>query len=254
MPFLQNASNLHELLLNDNNIQSEVFNELFRALRGSPIKHLNCDNCGIEAIQIDSDCSPKHLTTLRLNDNSINAEGCRGLAKLLQGRDSTITEIHLHNSNIDNEGVAILVDALQNNTSLKMIDLSGNGGISKEGQKLCLKLVNDVSSIKAALQSNNSLKCIRVEVLQSDEEIEIYIGMATSTNRNYEGDPEVAGRAKVIQTHLNSGRRAELADLLGVHHSLYSEINPLHLPEVLSLVGHSLGQGELYVALKASIA
>jgi hypothetical protein len=58
------------------------------------------------------------------------------LEKLLQGRDSTITEIYLHNSNIDNEGVAMLVDALQNNTSLKMIDLSGNGGISKEGQKL----------------------------------------------------------------------------------------------------------------------
>ena len=138
MPFLQNASNLHELLLNDNNIQSEWFNKLFRALRDSPIKHLNCDNCGIEAIQIDSDCSPKHLTTLRLNDNSINAEGCRGLAKLLQGRDSTITEIHLHNSNIDNEGVAILVDALQNNTSLKMIDLNAATAAYQKKDKSCV--------------------------------------------------------------------------------------------------------------------
>ena len=35
---------------------------------------------------------------------------------------------------------------------------------------------------------------------------------------------------------------------------MYGEINPLHLPEVLSLVGRRHGQGELHVALKASIA
>ena len=35
---------------------------------------------------------------------------------------------------------------------------------------------------------------------------------------------------------------------------LYDEINPLHLPEVLSLIGQHQGQGELYVALKSSIA
>ena len=58
----------------------------------------------------------------------------------------------------------------------------------------------------------------------------------------------------MIQTQLNSAIRAELADLLGVHHSLYSEINPLHLPEVLSLIGRHHGQGELYVASKSSIA
>ena len=85
MPFLQNASNLHELLLNDNKIKSEGFYAVFRALRDSPIKHLNCDNCGIEAIQIDSENIPKHLTTLRLSVTGsmlINVVGwqncCRG--------------------------------------------------------------------------------------------------------------------------------------------------------------------------------
>jgi len=34
---------------------------------------------------------------------------------------------------------------------------------------------------------------------------------------------------------------------------LYSDINALHLPEVLALVGQHHGQGELYVALKSSI-
>jgi hypothetical protein len=58
----------------------------------------------------------------------------------------------------------------------------------------------------------------------------------------------------VIWTQLNSERRAELAKLQGVDRSLYSEINPLHLPEVLTLVGLRHGQEELYVALKSSIA
>jgi hypothetical protein len=36
--------------------------------------------------------------------------------------------------------------------------------------------------------------------------------------------------------------------------ALYSEINPLHLPEVLAMVGRHHGQSELYVALVSSIA
>ena len=34
---------------------------------------------------------------------------------------------------------------------------------------------------------------------------------------------------------------------------MYSEIDPLHLPEVLALVGHYHDQGEVYVALLSSI-
>ena len=93
-----------------------------------------------------------------------------------------------------------------------------------------------------------------MEILDEDEEIQTHIDMATMINSKHKSNPEAADRAKMIQSQLHSSKRAELADLLGVNHSLYSEINPLHLPEVLSLVGHSHGQGELYVALKASIA
>ena len=39
----------------------------------------------------------------------------------------------------------------------------------------------------------------------------------------------------------------------GVNRSLYSEINPLHLPEVLSLIGKRHGQGDLHVALSSTI-
>ena len=60
--------------------------------------------------------------SLDLDGNNINADGCRGLAKLLQGANATLTTLRLENNEIDDEGVAILVDALQNNTSLETLD------------------------------------------------------------------------------------------------------------------------------------
>mmetsp|Transcript_16208 Transcript_16208/g.32626 ORF Transcript_16208/g.32626 Transcript_16208/m.32626 type:complete len:470 (+) Transcript_16208:202-1611(+) len=261
VPFLQNANNLHELLLCDNNIKSEGFNAVFRALRDSPIEALNCDNCGIEAIEIDSDYSPKHLTTLRLNQNRINADGCRQISKLLQGGGAILTYLHLRNNKIDDDGVAILVDALQKNVSLQILDLMSNEGIFAEGRKLCLKLVNDVSSITATLHSNHTLTSLDVEdmnpdgSLDADDEIQRHIYEATEINSIYEGvsNPEAAGREKLIQTQLHSEKRAALCRLQGVDHSVFSEIDPLHLPEVLSLIGRHHGQGELYLALKSSI-
>jgi len=256
VPFLQNANNLHELLLCDNNIKSEGFNAVFRALRDSPIEALNCDNCGIEAIEIDSDYSPKHLTTLRLNQNRINADGCSQISKLLQGGDSTLKRLFLRNNKIDDDGVAILVDALQNNASLQILDLMSNEGIFAEGRKLCLKLVNDVSSITATLQSNRTLQELNVKNQndQNDMLIQQHINKAAHINAENGNDAEAAGKEKVIETQLHSVKRAELARLQGVTRSFYSEINPLHLPEVLALAGRHHGQGELYVALKSSIA
>ena len=57
-------------------------------------------------------------------------------------------------------------------------------------------------------------------------------------NEAYLKCPEAAGREKVIQTQLHSERRAKLVEIQRVQsQSLYGEINPLHLPEILSLVG-----------------
>ena len=172
----------------------------------------------------------------------------------------------------------ILVDALQRNTSLTTLNLRGNDGISKQGQTIMLKLVHDISSIKATLQSNHTLKFLSVKYVpyhssltfgslndsdsdeegpNPDDEIQRRINMAVDINKRHERVAAGAGKEKVILTQLHSDKRAELADLQGVDHSdhsVYGEINPLHLPEVLSLIGQHQGQGELYVALKSSIA
>ena len=171
VPFLQNTNSLRELYLHSNNIQSEGFNLLLRTLSNSPIEKLGCCECGIESIEIDSENIPIHLTHLNLHDNRINADGCRGLAKLLEGEDTTLTDLYLDNNKIDDEGVTILVDALRTNRSLLDLSLRFNDGISDQGQIMLLKLVNDVSSIKAALQSNHTLWYITVNLSDEKEHI-----------------------------------------------------------------------------------
>mmetsp|Transcript_17193 Transcript_17193/g.24324 ORF Transcript_17193/g.24324 Transcript_17193/m.24324 type:complete len:324 (-) Transcript_17193:427-1398(-) len=252
VPFLQNASNLTDLCLSDNNIQSEGFNTLLRALRVSPIAELDCSNCGVDSIEIDNEHIPRNLGKLNLTENAVNANGCRELAKLLQGEDTTLEHLLLGKNNIDDDGVAILVDALKNNTLLKTLNLQGNDDISNQGKVMLLELVNDISSIKATLQSNHTLE--ELEYDSDEDEIQTHIEMATEINRlERTTGAGAAGMEKVIQFQLQNIVRAELAALQGINHSVYGEIDSIHLPEVLSLIGHHHGHGELYVALKSSI-
>ena len=143
-----------------------------------------------------------------------------------------------------------MVSALQNNKSLKTLDLCLNSGISRHGNIMLLKLVNDISSIEATLQSNRTLEFFRLDV---ENRIQRCIHFATKIN-SYTSSLEAAGREKVIVTQLHSVIRAKFTEIQGVNHSVYSEIDPLHLPEVLALVGCHHGQKELYLALKSSIA
>ena len=264
VPFLQNTDNLTCLVLDNNNIQSEGFNILFRALSDSPIETLNCSSCGIESIDIHSNHIPRHLIRLYLHGNRIRSDGCRELAKLLQGGDSTLKDLVVSDCKIDDDGVEILIDALQNNKSLKKLDLGGNKDISNQGLVMLLKLVNDISSITATLQSNHTLENLYVYWSEPDEinvayyqqryKIQQHIIRATAKNKIVGGNPQAVGREKVIQFQLHSENRAELAALQEIEHSVYSEIDPLHLPEVLSLLSRRpYAQGELFGALRSTV-
>ncbi len=187
LPFLQNANNFKALDLSENNTQSKGFNTLLREIHDSPIKRLDCNSCGIDSIEISNEhihhrhllslslsensinnhgcrelAKLPYLRTLRLNGNNINTNGCRELAKLLQRRDSSLRSLDLQNNKIDDEGVAILVGALQSDESLENLYLEGNEGISNQGLVMLLKLVNNISSIKATLQSNHTLRSLKV--------------------------------------------------------------------------------------------
>jgi Ran GTPase-activating protein (RanGAP) involved in mRNA processing and transport len=248
--FLHNAQKLRILDISHTNLQSDGFNFLFRALHSSPIEELDCSNCGIESIEIDSDFIPKKIKVLKLSYNIINADGYRGLATLLEWGDTTLNLLNICHTQIDDHRLKILVNALNKNTSLRSLILMGNDGISEQGRIMLLKLVNDVSSIKATLQSNHTLKNI-TERFDNDD-IQQRIKIALDINRA-EDSPEAAGIEKVFRTQLCSVVREKLAAIQGIDHSVYSEIDPLHLPEVLSLIGQNLGQEELFVALKSTI-
>lgn len=210
------------------------------------------NGCGIKSIEIDGDNVPKTLTQFYLYDNSIDTDDCYELVKLLQGH-SMLNSLDLEYNNIDDEGITVLANALQSNTSLQYISLRGNK-FRDEGIASLLKLVNDISSIKATLNSNHTLHSIAVgnEVTNV---IQRHIHAATKINRENRNNTVAAGRAKVIHTQLDSTKRAELAHLQGVDRSLFlcSEIDTLHLPEVLALVGKSHGHSEFFLALQSSV-
>lgn len=262
VPLLHSTSTLQFLTLNDSNIQSEGFNILFRALRNSPICSLECKGCDIDSIEIGNDEFPRNLQQLWIDDNNINADGCRELAKLLQGGDATLETLSLSNNRIDGDGVEILASVLQNNTSLKYLDLVRNR-ISVEGNVKLLKLVCDISSMEATLQTNCTLHTIYVD--EDAEEIQEWIDYACS----YVGEDKEeiqqcidyanrfdSNREKLIDTQLHSMRRVDLCRLQGIERSnaaFYGDFDPLHLPEILALVGRTHGLAELHVALKSSI-
>eukprot|EP00984_Skeletonema_dohrnii_P007119 scaffold2565_cov98-Skeletonema_dohrnii-CCMP3373.AAC.1 len=153
---------------------------------------------------------PPNLSVLSMCHNNINADGCRELAKLLQGE----------------------------------ID-ENNGGITNNGLKLLLKLVNDVSSINSTLQFNHTLQTSGLSALNKDSapnEIEKQIRHALVINQENADDSAAAGREKVVSTQLNSLTRKELCRQQGIDEcNFYSQINDLHLPEVLSLVARTHG-------------
>lgn len=114
VPFLQNTNNLKELDLQNNDIQSEGFYTLIRALQNSPIDHLNCSRCGIESIEIENEALPKKLENLYLSDNWLRQDGIQGLMTSLQ--DSNVTWLDIGGNNVTSEGFSLLFEALRNSS------------------------------------------------------------------------------------------------------------------------------------------
>eukprot|EP00985_Skeletonema_marinoi_P011780 scaffold5591_cov148-Skeletonema_marinoi.AAC.9 len=260
--FLQNSNDLSSLDISGNNVTSEGFGLLLREMKlsDSPIAILICDRCGLDSIKIDDAFIPTRLKSLNLCDNSINADGCCEIAKLLQTRSSSLIELYLECNLFRDEGVAIIASALKNNATLKFLDMHNDAEeITMEGLKMLLELVNDMSSINGTLQSNHTLQHLDLSPHKVDDTdlIRQQIENALEINCEHEDNPAAAGKEKVIQTQLNSQKRSELCHQLGIGQRkavLFSEIKSIYLPEVLALISRHHGQGELYEALVPSIA
>lgn len=161
------------------------------------------------------------------------------------------------------EEVELLVDSLKHNTKLTTLDLQRNN-ITVRSCNAILKLMVDVSSIESTYNSNNTLSSLNLPSSSDPtcNEIQSLIYGACSLtrdalylNRSRIGDSDVrlkaVGRAKVIRYHLNSQTLKKLCQLQGIeyiHGSIFTDIETA-LPNILSLIGSSHGQSELYTAL-----
>lgn len=79
--------------------------------------------------------NPYALRTLKLGGNECRAEGARAIAKLLGGKNSTLTDLDVRDCNLGVAGGRLIGQALEDNTSLTSLNLSRN--------QLCGTLWND---------------------------------------------------------------------------------------------------------------
>ena len=260
---LQRNATLTELYLSDNEVANVGVAALAAVLqRNATLTTLGLGNneIGDEGVAALADAlqSNATLTALDLSGNKINDGGTATLAAALQS-NATLTTLNLSNNKIKDDGVAALAAALQSNATLKHLGLANND-VSYQGKISLLKLVIDISSIKATLQSNHILEDLSVDdgdeyddEYDDEDEIQQFINEAVGIN-SWEDSPEVAGREKVRRIQLHRAMRVVLAELQGVTHSLYSEIDTLYLPEVLSLISRYHKLEDLFSALKSTMA
>ena len=252
IPFLQNTPNLSTLYLgSNNNVNNECFEVLVSALNESAVRELYFYGHSITDTSALETCNLPNLESLSLTDsNTLGREGIISLSNLLQKGGSTLKVLDLDKTDIDDEGAEILAASLKHNTKLETLNLRGSN-ITEKGHRAFLCLLNDVSSIENTYKSNHTLTVLS---LVNEPQIGVtgQIYSATQMNKNNSTSRHAAGRAKVIKYQLNSQNRKEMCELQEIEYipgSIFVDIEPILLPDILSLIGEAHGQGELYSAL-----
>jgi len=249
VPLLQGSPNLLFLYLGKNpHFNTECFELLISALDESNIDTLCVEYCNIEDISALDRYALPNIEYLQLSGTNIGREGCITLANLLQKEASKLVRLDLEQTDIDDEGAEILANSLKNNNTLKILLLKGCLNINEKGCGALLKLVNDVSSIESTYKSNHTLTDFNLSVCDN---IYTHILSALQTNR-YNGS-HAAGRAKVMRSQLNSQTRKKFCELQGIDYcsvgNLFENIEPVLLPQILSLIEERYKQNSLYSAL-----
>ena len=167
------------------------------------------------------------------------------------------------------EDIAHLTQALQHNRSVRWLDLEGNI-CGEAGYRSILKMVVDISSIKATLESNTGLCEIDLpgdhdeyysdsdgygsEYNARDEfqEIRNLIHRMMSSNKL-----QRSPRQRVMQTQLDIRTRRQLCEMQGVDYiygSLFAEIPQYVLPELFSTMGTDPAVMDPLRAIVATVA
>ena len=224
------------------------------ALENYPLPHLQCLNLSSNNVQSFPTSLENYYTNLKylyLCRNKIGRESCMSIARLLEKEGACLKYIDLESNDVGDVEAETLANSLQYNTVLTTLDLGGENNFKDKGFRALLKLLNDVSSIDSTYSSNHTLTALILpeSANAAIQEMTKHIESAIGINRSNDGNSHAAGRAKVIETQLNSHKRKVLCCLWGVdysYESIFSDIEPLLLPEVIALVGGNYGHDELY--------
>mmetsp|Transcript_17879 Transcript_17879/g.27172 ORF Transcript_17879/g.27172 Transcript_17879/m.27172 type:complete len:415 (+) Transcript_17879:92-1336(+) len=256
MPFLQHSYNLTSLNVSGNNIETDGFWWLLQGLGNGCIEKLNLRHCGLSNMSMleKQQFYLPNLQVLYLSDNNnIGADGCSSIASLLRRSGSKMKKFYLNRCNIGDEGVQLIAESLVNNKSLCYLELETNN-IGKRGLTALLKLLNNVETIQATYNSNHVLKWISLKGNpQGHESINYthYIESTLKLNQQLGDGVEYhrVGRAKVIQSQLQSQNRMILSSLLGVddyYMRPFSTVTSDIVSDYLALVGRESGFSDLY--------
>jgi len=176
-----------------------------------------------------------------MSNNPISSAGCIGIAKLLES-STTAIEFSICYTNIGDDGADMVANSLIHNNKLYLLEMDDNK-MTERGCVSFLKLIcGDMTSIESTYNSNHTLYDM---VLPFD------------AHRMIEKNQEENGRTKVINLQLNSSKREELHRLQGIpycYDSIFAEIDPLVLPEVLAVVASEHEQTELFRMLVHSVS
>ena len=256
MPFLQHSHNLTSLNVSGNNIETDGLWWLLQGLGNGCIEKLNLRHCGLSNMSILDKAHVLYLPNLQvlyLSDNSnIGADGCSSIASLLRSSSSKMKKFYLNRCNIGDEGVQFIAESLVNNTSLCYLELESNN-IRRKGLTALLKLLNNVETIQATYNSNHVLKWISLKGNPSQShETTHHIDSALKLNQQYDKEEynhHDVGRAKVIQSQLQSQTRTVLSCLQGVDDHFmrpYGNITSEVVSNYLALVGQKSDLSDLY--------
>jgi len=255
--FLQNSPNLSNISFDrNNNINTDCFELVVQILHGRSLDGRNLEfklsfsKCGITNISALDRYALPNIQDLELSGNNIGREGCITISNLLQQEGSNLKYLDLSDTGMGDGEAELLATSLENNTKLRTFLLEENDNISERGFKAFLKLIFDVSSIENMHNSNHTLRALYLPECSYGQECNHITDSIFKINSN----PGFAAvREKVIKCQLNSTTRKELCRLQGIEYcsigTLFADIEPVFLPEVLSLIGSRHGQSEFYTAL-----
>ena len=191
------------------------------------------------------------MNRLILHGNKIDKEGFARLNEYLANGSCPLQHLNLAYTGMTDEDISSLAQALKFNRSVAHLYLSGND-CDEAGYRSILKMLIDISSIKATLESNTCLLGIVLPkendyIYGSDSDSDV------SENNTRDGFEEIrrwihlivavwnveekSPRERIKESQLNTRNRRRLCEMQGVDYSyssIFAEIPTCILPELFA--------------------